>query len=71
MLRLVVLLLLLGNVAYWAWSSGRLRELGLAPSLQNEPQRVLQQIKPEALKRLTAPELRALESAPNEAAEHH
>jgi len=48
-LRLLVLLLLLGNLVYFVWSEGLLRGAGLGPAVQNEPQRLLRQIRPEAL----------------------
>jgi hypothetical protein len=50
MLRLVVLALLLLNVLYFGWSQGLLRGLGFAPAAQSEPQRLAQQIRPEALR---------------------
>lgn len=49
MLRTLVLLLLVCNLAYFAWSQGWLRFYGLAPAQQSEPQRLQQQIRPEAL----------------------
>ena len=49
MLRLLVLLLVLLNAAYYAWSHDMLRAYGLGPSRQAEPQRLRQQIRPEAL----------------------
>ena len=48
-LRVAVLSLLLGNLVYFVWSEGMLRPAGLGPELQNEPQRLLRQIRPEAL----------------------
>lgn len=62
MLRLIALLLLLINAIYWLWSSGSLP--GFAPDQQTEPQRLKQQIKPQALRLLTAQELHQLETAP-------
>lgn len=50
MLRFLVLVLLLANAGYYAWSQGLLREWGLAPAQQAEPQRLEQQIQPEALR---------------------
>ena len=50
MLRLLVLLLVLANAGYYAFSQGLLAAFGLAPATQNEPQRMAQQIKPEALR---------------------
>ncbi|MEY4266232.1 MAG: hypothetical protein RIS90_767 [Pseudomonadota bacterium] len=49
-LRVAVLLLLLGNLVYFVWSEGLLRGAGLGPAVQNEPQRLLRQIRPEALR---------------------
>jgi hypothetical protein len=63
MLRLLVLLLALANVAYFAWSQGALAPLGMAPSVQTEPQRVATQIRPEAIRLLTADEARQLETS--------
>lgn len=67
MLRLLVLLLLLGNAGYFAWSHGALAPYGFAPAVQSEPQRLAQQLRPEALRILTPPEARQLESAPGSA----
>ena len=50
MLRLVIWLLVLANAGYFAWTQGYLAPLGLAPVEQREPERLQQQIKPEALK---------------------
>jgi hypothetical protein len=63
MLRLLVLLLALANVAYFAWSQGALAPLGMAPSVQTEPQRLVTQIRPEAIRLLTADEARQLETS--------
>ena len=46
MLRLAVIVLLLANAGYYAWSQGLLRPLGYAPQEQSEPQRMNQQIRP-------------------------
>jgi hypothetical protein len=54
MLRLLALLLLLANGAYFAWSQGLLRAAGLGPEQQSEPQRVAQQIRPQELQLLNA-----------------
>ncbi|MDP3354834.1 MAG: SPOR domain-containing protein [Polaromonas sp.] len=62
MLRLAVLLLVLANSAYFAWSQGLLAPLGLAPAVQTEPQRLGAQIRPEAMRLLTADEARRLEN---------
>jgi len=49
MLRLLILLLLLANATYLAWSQHWLADLGAwaAPARQHEPARAAQQIKPE------------------------
>ena len=61
MLRLLVLALLLANGAYFAWSGGWLRAYGFAPAQQREPQRLAQQVKPEALRVLSATESKRAE----------
>lgn len=61
MLRLLVLILILVNGLYFAWSDGLLRAYGFAPAQQNEPQRMTQQIKPEALRVLTPAEFKRVE----------
>jgi hypothetical protein len=63
MLRLLVVLLLLANGAYFAWAHGHLLAWGLGPSQQAEPQRVDQQIRPEAVRVLKAEEARRAEAA--------
>lgn len=50
MLRLLVLLLILANGGYFAWSHGLLRAYGFAPVRQTEPERLGQQIQPDALR---------------------
>jgi hypothetical protein len=62
MLRLLVLLLVLANGVFFAWSQGLLAGAGFAPTVQSEPQRLAQQIKPEALRLLTPAEARQTES---------
>ncbi len=49
MLRLLVLLLVLLNAGYYAWSHDLLRAYGFGPQRQEEPQRLAQQIRPDAL----------------------
>ena len=61
MLRLIVLLLLLANGAYYAWSQGLLSAWGYAPVTQSEPQRMLQQIRPETLRIMNPGDARPLE----------
>lgn len=68
MLRLIVLLLVLLNSVYFAWSNGLLRDIGFAPEQQTEPQRVARQIRPEALRLLTAQQLREAQAAAARAA---
>lgn len=63
MLRLLALTLLLLNGVYFAWSQGLLLAYGFGPVVQSEPQRLTQQIQPEALKVLTAKEQLALAEA--------
>lgn len=62
MLRLLVLLLLLVNGLYFAWTQNLLRPLGWGPTEQSEPQRVAQQIHPEAVRLLTPAEVAKVES---------
>ena len=56
MLRLFVLVLILANGLYLVWSEGWLRSQGFAPAQQTEPQRMAQQIRPEAVRILTPAE---------------
>jgi hypothetical protein len=63
MLRTVILLLLLANGVYYAWTQGMLQPIGLVPAQQSEPHRLGQQIKPEAIRVLPAEEARKLEAA--------
>lgn len=64
MLRLLVLILLLANGLYFAWSQGYLRDYGWEPAPQSEPQRLDQQVKPQVLRILNATEAqRAQEQA--------
>ncbi|MDO8771549.1 MAG: SPOR domain-containing protein [Burkholderiaceae bacterium] len=50
MLRLFVLLLILANGAYFAWSHDLLSSWGLGVVPQSEPQRLTQQIEPERIR---------------------
>ena len=54
MLRLLVLMLMLANATYFAWTKNLLAPYGFAPVTQSEPQRMSQQIRPEAM-RITVP----------------
>jgi hypothetical protein len=62
MLRLIVLVLLLANGVFYAWSHGLLLAWGVGPTQQSEPQRVVQQVRPEAVRVLSADELRRVET---------
>lgn len=62
MLRLIVLLLLLANGAYYAWSQGLLLPWGLGPTQQAEPQRMGQQIRPEGVALLAPDDLKRMET---------
>jgi len=63
MLRLLALSLVLANAAYLAWTQGWLAGYGLAPAVQAEPQRLAQQVRPEAMRLLSAVEVRQLEGS--------
>lgn len=56
MIRFAIVLLLLANAGYYAFSQGMLRSLGWAPENPSEPERLQQQVKPEALRILTKQE---------------
>ena len=64
MLRFFVLLLVLANGSYFAWSQGLLRAYGFAPAATNEPQRMAQQVQPEGLRVMTPDEVKRFEPAP-------
>lgn len=68
MLRLLVLILLLANGLFFAWSQGLLAPYGWEPASQAEPQRLTQQIAPERLHLLKPEELRRLEAEATAAA---
>ena len=68
MLRLLVLLLAVANGGFFAWSAGLLAPYGFAPAVQSEPQRLSQQIRPEAMRILLAPQgRRPVSTAPGSA----
>lgn len=67
MLRLLVLALLLANAGYWAWTQGLLAAYGWAPATLSEPQRLAQQIRPEAMRLLDSSDA-GLAEAPRSAA---
>ncbi len=62
MLRLLVLLLLLANGAYFAWAQGHLLPWGAGPLQQSEPQRLEQQIRPESIRVLPRDEARRIDA---------
>lgn len=68
MLRLLVLLLVLLNAAYYAWSHRMLQGYGFAPVQQREPGRMAQQIKPELLTILSTDQARQIDAAVQRAA---
>jgi len=49
----LALALVIANLLFWAWSHGGLRLLGWALSDPREPQRVEEQLRPEALRLLS------------------
>lgn len=63
MLRLLVLLLVLLNALYYAWSHRMLAPYGYAPVQQSEPERLSQQIRPQALTILTNEQARQIDAA--------
>ena len=62
MLRLFVLLLLLANLGYLAWSQGMLMALGLGPIHQSEPERLKDQSPPRLVRVLSPDEAQSLEA---------
>ena len=63
MIRAALVLLLLANALFFAWTQGLLLGIGLAPATSSEPQRVAQQIQPEALRVVSAEESRPADAA--------
>lgn len=49
-LWLAVLLLAAANALFWAWAQGHLQVFGWAPERVREPERLEQQINPDALR---------------------
>ena len=68
MLRFLILLLVLLNVGYFAWTHELLRPYGFAPAMQREPQRLAQQIRPQQLHILSTEEVRSADAAAQVAA---
>lgn len=63
MLRMLVLILVLLNGTYFAWSHNLLRPYGFAPTQQSEPFRLTQQIRPELVRILSSDEASRIEVA--------
>ena len=63
MLKNLVLVLLSANILYFAWNEGLLQSYGLSPSAGSEPHRIDQQLQPQALQPMPAPDAMALEQA--------
>lgn len=61
MLRFFVLLLVLLNGTYFAWSHEWLRAYGWGPERQTESQRLAQQIRPEAMRLLSPKQVQEIE----------
>ena len=57
------MLLVLANAGYFGWTRGMLAPYGFAPVVQSEPQRLTQQLHPEALRILAPAELRQTDAA--------
>lgn len=68
MLRALVVLLLLANLVYWAWSEHLLAPIGLAPMSERDPARLDQQVHPEAVRVLPPEAARAALTAAVEVA---
>ncbi len=47
--RNLVLALIVVNLLFLAWTQGYLRAVGLGPKVVNEPERLQEQVQPEAL----------------------
>ncbi len=68
MLRALVLGLLLANAAYFAWGQGLLAAYGWAPARHAEPERLAQQIRPEAMQLIQPVTARPVDKPPVRAA---
>ena len=62
MLRFLVLILILANGVYFAWSEGMLLAYGFGPAQQREPQRLEQQVRADALRILVPAEFKRVEA---------
>jgi hypothetical protein len=67
-MRVVVLLLLLANLGFFAWSQGWLAGAGLGPDTQREPQRLAAQVRPGQLQVVPLPAASAPPSGASAAA---
>ncbi len=67
MLRALVALLLLANLAFWAWSQGALEPLGLTAPRERDPARMARQLRPEAVRVLPPVEAQAALRAASQA----
>ncbi|NBW67972.1 MAG: hypothetical protein EBR47_04615 [Betaproteobacteria bacterium] len=47
--RNLAFLLVLANLVFWLWSQGYLRPVGMGPKSVQEPQRLKDQVEPQAL----------------------
>ena len=63
MLRLLVLVLILANAAYFAWTREWLAPWGFAPAPQSEPGRLAQQVGADRIRLITPDEARRREAA--------
>jgi len=70
MLRSLALVLLLANGVYFAWGNGHLLPYGFGPAQQSEPQRLAQQIQPDAIQLLSAKEFKRIEDQVKAEQEH-
>ncbi len=50
MQRALVAVLLIANLAFWAWSAGALDGIGLGPAQERDPARMALQVQPEAVR---------------------
>lgn len=64
MLRIAVIVLVLANAAYFAWTQGLLAPLGWQPADPTESHRMQEQIQPQAIRLLNAPRQEAASAAP-------
>lgn len=60
--RALLVLLLMANGVYLAWHQGWLHAVGFAPASEREPQRLQQQVRPDALKLLSTQEFKRVEN---------